>query len=182
MPAFLYRLAFFALTLALIACSSGGGDAGVSADAQAADRLTSTTATPSTTAAPTGSSLPPLGAGRTYGIDDLNDDGTPDEMCGPQDFGGGLVLLRYCDAAGNASTPPDGVTLAPNSLFSWPTRNELFDMTDISADAVIGQDAAGHRVFVIVFNTDGLFDTGRAEISSPDTFSNLVNRVRTSAP
>jgi outer membrane protein OmpA-like peptidoglycan-associated protein len=120
--------------------------------------------------------------GQTYGPFDLNDDHVPDAMCGPRDFGGGLVMLRFCDAAGFAAETGEGITLVPDSLFSWPTRNEDFPMDGISGDAVIGCDEENNRLFVIVFNTDGLFETGSAEVSSPDTFTNLVARINESAP
>jgi outer membrane protein OmpA-like peptidoglycan-associated protein len=103
-------------------------------------------------------------------------------MCGPRDFGGGLILLRFCDAAGYAGEPGEGVTLVADSLFSWPTRNEDFPMDGISGDAVIGSDEANNRIFVIVFNSDGLFATGSSEILSPDTFLNLIARINESAP
>src|SRR5262245_32366505 len=125
----LRRFVPFAVMVALAACS-GGGDAAAPTTAAGESTTTteaSTTTTEESTTTTEGTTttfLPNLPVGQTYGPFDLNDDHVPDAMCGPKDFGGGLVLLRFCDAAGFASTPGDGITLVPDSLFSWPTRNE----------------------------------------------------------
>ncbi|MDH4076144.1 MAG: OmpA family protein [Acidimicrobiia bacterium] len=116
---------------------------------------------------------PALAPGQTPGQDDYNDDGQPDPTCGEQDFGNGLVIRILCDLEGRNSEPPDGVTLVGNSLFRLPTDSDV-DLTGISGSAVVGRDQAGQRVFVIVFNSDALFNTGRAEIAGTDTFDNLV--------
>ena len=115
----------------------------------------------------------PLLPGQTAGQDDYNDDGVPDPTCGTQDFGAGLVLRVLCDIGGRNSEPPEGVTLVENSLFRFPTDDKV-DLTGISGSAVIARDDAGARVYVIVFQSDALFETGSDTLEETDTFDNVV--------
>jgi hypothetical protein len=78
----------------------------------------------------------------------------------------GLVLRIPCHI-GNAAAPPDGTRLVPKSLVRLPTPD--VDLTGISGRMLAARDPAGARVFILRFNTDGLFDTGSDVIRSPDT-------------
>ncbi len=121
------------------------------------------------------SSLPP---GATHGMDDYNGDGELDPICGTQDFGAGLELQVPCTISG-AHEPPSGTTLGRNSLFRLPGDNPP-EMEGTSGDLIEARDKFGGKVYVVIFNTDGLFEVGSAEISSPDTLNataRLVNAL-----
>ncbi|MBA2283624.1 MAG: OmpA family protein [Actinomycetota bacterium] len=182
------RAAAALLTLLVVAC---GGDDAASPPTTAAVAETSTTSTTeaeettTTTEAEeetTTTTVPALPAGQTAGVDDFDDNGEGDPTCGEQDFGAGLVLRVYCDREAYASSPPEGVTLVEGSLYRFPTDNEAFDMTDISADAIVARDSADERVFVFVFNSDALFATGSSDILAPATFDNLIARINQLTP
>ena len=161
---------------ALAACSGSGDDGGAVATTAGAAATTTTTEAASTTTttaaeeASTTTSLPALPAGEVYGIDDFDDSGVPDTMCEPHDFGGGLVLLRYCDLVGYSSAPPDGVTLVPGSLFGWPSNNDAFSMDGISGTAVFGVDDALHRGSLTLRGYDRVLKVARtiADLSVDD--------------
>ncbi len=180
------------LTTALIAgCSSGGsGEATGSADVSGVGTFPSEVDTvvtesgtdvSSSTAGTSDEDEPILAPGQTAGQDDYNDDGRPDPTCGEQDFGGGLVIRILCDLEGRNSAPPDGVTLVENSLFRLPTDSDV-DLTGISGSAVYGRDKDGGRVYVIVFSSDALFETGSADIAGSDTFDNLARLINRDFP
>ncbi|OHV36484.1 flagellar motor protein MotB [Pseudofrankia sp. EUN1h] len=140
---------------------------------------TATTAEPIATA-PAGdapaTSLPP---GAQQGLFDLNDDGTLDPTCGTQDFGGGLVLRIPCgDFSGYAHTPEDGTTLVPDSLYRLPGPDTV-DLTGISGGNLAAQDEAGREVFILIFNSDGLFETGSDAINSTDTMDATIRLINT---
>jgi outer membrane protein OmpA-like peptidoglycan-associated protein len=120
-------------------------------------------------------------AGQTAGLDDYNDDGENDPTCGMQDFGAGLVLRILCDLSGRNSDPPEGVTLVENSLFRLPTDDQV-DLTGISGSAVYARDDAGNRTYIIVFNSDALFETGSDVVAAPDTFDNLIALINRAYP
>jgi len=120
-------------------------------------------------------SLPP---GGQQGLFDLNDDGTLDPTCGTQDFGAGLVLRIPCgDFSGYAHTPEDGTTLVPDSLYRLPGPD--VDLTGISGGNIQAIDDAGREVFILIFNSDALFDTGSDTINSTDTMDATIKLINT---
>ncbi len=109
--------------------------------------------------------LPP---GATVGLDDLNQDGHRDLVCGTKDFGAGLVLQIPCDAAGYASDPNEGVTLVAGALSSLPSINDQLKaatLTDVSGNAIAARDPAGKQVYVFFIQSDTLFDVGSSSLS-----------------
>jgi len=166
--------------LGLGACSGGDDDESATEDT-VAETTTTSAAETTTTTAPEEETTESLPAGATAGLDDLDGDGEMDPTCGTQDFGAGLVLRVPCDPSGLSGQPPEGVTLTPESLYRFPTDSTL-DLSGISADAVIARDADGGRVYVLVYNSDGLFETGSDVITSPDTFTNTIRLINDSFP
>ncbi|OHV46067.1 flagellar motor protein MotB [Pseudofrankia sp. BMG5.36] len=147
---------------------------------------TSTPSAPSTAATAALSPAPPseepsadasLPPGAQPGVFDLNDDGTPDPTCGTQDFGGGLVLRIPCgDFSGYAHTPEDGTTLVPDSLYRLPGPDDV-DLSGISGENLQAVDDAGREVFILIFNSDGLFETGSDVIGSTDTMDATIRLI-----
>jgi outer membrane protein OmpA-like peptidoglycan-associated protein len=134
---------------------------------------TAPTAKPATTApeAAATSSLPP---GAQPGSFDVTGDGTPDPTCGTQDFGAGLVLRLPCgDFSQYAHTPEDGTRLVPDSLYRLPGPDNV-DLTGISGENLAATDDTGRQVFILIFNSDALFDTGSATIGSTDTLDATI--------
>jgi outer membrane protein OmpA-like peptidoglycan-associated protein len=177
------RVAASAVLAFLVVAGCGGGSDKKAASSDSSSSKTSSTirtaGSDSSSSSETSSDTLPPGA--TKGLDDYNGDGEPEPTCGTQDFGGGLVLRILCDIDGRNSSPPDGVTLTPDSLFRLPS-DDTVDLNGISGSAVYARDDAGKKVYVIVFNSDGLFETGSAEISGVSTFENLVTLINKTYP
>jgi outer membrane protein OmpA-like peptidoglycan-associated protein len=128
--------------------------------------------------------LPP---GATAGLDDLNQDGEPDPVCGTRDFGAGLVLQIPCDATGYASEPSEGVTLVPGSLFSLPAINDELKsatLSESSANAIQARDPDGKQVYVYFIQSDTLFEVGSSALSDPakDTLDGLARGIQSTWP
>jgi outer membrane protein OmpA-like peptidoglycan-associated protein len=156
-----------------------GGSAGSGGDASPAPRTPSAAAK----AAPAASTLPadpsasPLPPGAQPGLLDYTGDGTPDPTCGTQDFGAGLVLRLPCgDFSQYAHTPEDGTRLVPNSLYRLPGPDDV-DLTGISGENLAATDAAGREVFILIFNSDALFDTGSFAIASTDSLDATIRLI-----
>jgi outer membrane protein OmpA-like peptidoglycan-associated protein len=141
----------------------------------------STTSTSTTGASSSGdestTSLPP---GATAGLDDYDGDGEPDPTCGTQDFGGDLVLRIPCEI-GTSNEPPNGTTLVKDSLFRMPGSTDI-DLSGISGSLILARDVAGKKVVLVTFNSDGLFETGSAEIAATGTFDNTVTLINSMWP
>jgi len=162
-------------------CSSGSGDA-------PAPSPSSTAPTAATAAAPApeptatlaaDASLPP---GAQQGVFDLDDDGTADPTCGTQDFGAGLMLRIPCgDFSGYAHTPEDGTALVPDSLYRLPGPDTV-DLSGISGENLQALDDTGREVFILIFNSDGLFETGSDVINSTDTMDATIRLVNARFP
>jgi outer membrane protein OmpA-like peptidoglycan-associated protein len=151
--------------------SESPGDSATSSQPSAAPTVQQTEAGPTEAAS---ASLPP---GAQPGVFDLNDDGTPDPTCGTEDFGGGLVLRIPCgDFSGYAHTPEDGTTLVPNSLYRLPGPDDV-DLSGISGENIQAVDDAGREVFILIFNSDGLFETGSDVIGSTDTMDATIRLI-----
>jgi outer membrane protein OmpA-like peptidoglycan-associated protein len=146
--------------------SSAGGATGSSSSAP--DATTGTT----TGGASSDTTLPP---GAVPDLDDYDGDGQPDPTCGTQDFGAGLVLRIPC-AITTASGVEEGTRLVPGSLYRLPSSTDI-DLTGISGSLVLARDAAGAKVVIVVFNTDGLFELGSAEIGSADTLDGIIRLI-----
>ena len=149
------RLVALVLTAVLLAGCSGSGSNSPSSSAAGGGDSGDAAGTTATTAAADDeppSTLPP---GAVAGLDDYDGDGRPDPTCGTQDFGAGLVLRIPCSIL-TANDPEQGTTLVDRSLFRLPGSTDI-DLTGISGSLVLARDAAGARVVIVVFNTDGLF-------------------------
>jgi outer membrane protein OmpA-like peptidoglycan-associated protein len=107
-------------------------------------------------------------------IEDWNDDGTADPDCGSQDYGAGLVLMTPCDL-GWAHSPEDGTTLVPNSMYRL--NGPDVDLTGISGSVIGAHDPHGGRVYVLIFNSDGLFATGSDAVNSVETLDNSIKMI-----
>jgi outer membrane protein OmpA-like peptidoglycan-associated protein len=155
------RALLFAVVIALLLAACGGSSK------TKADR--STTTTSSVAGDETTTSLP---AGSIAGFDDYNGDGQPERLCATQDFGAGLVLRLWCDtamAAGYAPQPPDGVTLMKDSLFRLPGvpgGGDPAGFEGMSGSVLQSRDVDGNKVIIVTSNSDSLFETGSAQISS----------------
>jgi outer membrane protein OmpA-like peptidoglycan-associated protein len=153
-------------------CTVGTPNAGHAAPA--------TTAGDQATTTPPDDDPPSLVPGQQPGLDDYNDDRTPDPLCGTQDFGGGLVLRIPCTIA-TAHEPEEGTRLVKDSLYRLPGPDADLDGT--SAELIFAR-AAGtdERVFVLIFNSDNLFATGRAELGAPDEMDRIIAFIGAKRP
>jgi outer membrane protein OmpA-like peptidoglycan-associated protein len=148
--------------LVLAGCSGGKPDTPPAAAAAPTD---------SGSSAGTGEPLPP---GALPGLDDLNDDGTPDPTCGTQDFGAGLVLRIPCTIS-NPNQPEEDTRLVKDSLYRLPAADA--DLTHISGSLMTARDTTGKRVFIFVFNSDNLFATGSDVISEANTLDAVIRLI-----
>ena len=180
-PSFpLMRSLLLAVLLAAAVAACGGGKSKSSSKAAGSVATTETTEQASDSGNGAGETASTLPAGAIAGLDDYDGDGQPDPTCGTQDFGAGLELRIPCEIR-SASDPPEGVTLVKDSLFRLPTLGGI-DLTGISGDIVQSRDKAGAKVFIIVFNTDALFESGSATIGSTDTLDGCIKVVNKNFP
>jgi outer membrane protein OmpA-like peptidoglycan-associated protein len=124
-----------------------------------------------------------LAVGQTEGLDDLDQNGTPDPTCGTQDYGAGLVLRLPCEDMGLGNEVSEGVTLLPNSLFAFPAGN--YDLvTEVSSSVIQARDVDGGKVIVFFLNSDTLFDVGQSALGDPAqvTLRGLAERIGTTFP
>ncbi|ONH31986.1 OmpA family protein [Pseudofrankia asymbiotica] len=162
----------------LLLTAGCGGSSGSPGDKATPSASTSAAPVQATAATPSeepsaDASLPP---GAQQGLFDLNDDGTLDPTCGTEDFGAGLVLRIPCgDFSGYAHTPEDGTTLVPNSLYRLPGPD--VDLTGISGGNLQAIDETGREVFILIFNSDALFETGSDVIGSTDTMDATIRLI-----
>jgi outer membrane protein OmpA-like peptidoglycan-associated protein len=167
-----------AMLLALTSACGGGGSSSPPTSTPATQATMEPT-TPATDAPDR--TLPP---GATPGVDDLNEDGLPDPICGTGDYGAGLVLQVPCIARDYALTPPEGTTVVPNTVFGLPglTPREL--LSEVSADAVQARDPNGKRVIVFFIQSDTLFELGSSTLSGPaqDTLMGLARLIQREWP
>jgi len=112
-------------------------------------------------------------------LDDMNDDGVPDPSCGTQDFGAGLVLRISCNLQ-HAHTPEAGTRLVAKSLYRLNGPDT--DLTGISGELVYARDTAGNRVFILISNSDALFDTGSHSIRSTGTLEHTITFINSNVP
>lgn len=161
----------------LVGCSGSGSGSGSkpAAEGDGGATTVATDATPDDHDTPT--TLPP---GAVAGLDDFNGDGQPDPTCGTQDFGAGLVLRVPCEIT-TANEPESGTRLVNRSLFRLPGSTDI-DLTGISGSLVLARDEAGSRVVIVVFNTDGLFQTGSATVGSTDTLDGTIRLLNARYP
>jgi outer membrane protein OmpA-like peptidoglycan-associated protein len=176
MPAFRSRLPALLLAALLLAGCSGSGSK------PSADGAGSDTSTTEVAVGATGDDEPPttLPPGAVAGLEDFDGDGQPDPTCGTQDFGSGLVLRIPCTIV-TPNEPEEGTRLVPRSLFRLPGSIDV-DLNGISGSLVLARDAAGARVVIVVFNTDGLFETGSAAIGSTDTLDGTIRVINSRYP
>jgi outer membrane protein OmpA-like peptidoglycan-associated protein len=164
----------------LFAGGCGGSSGSAGGAASPAPRVTGVvTPGPAAASVSVGGSLTAsaLPAGAQPGRYDVTGDGTPDPTCGTRDFGAGLVLRVPCgDYSGYAHTPEDGTRLVPNSLYALPGPDNV-DLTGISGENLAAVDAAGRPVFILVFNSDALFDTGSDAVGSTDSLDATVRLI-----
>jgi outer membrane protein OmpA-like peptidoglycan-associated protein len=168
-----------ALVAVLLAgACGGGGDDGDGGSAAGNDDETATTAASdddsSTTAPDEGDSDDenPLPPGATPGLDDYDGDGRKDPTCGTQDFGGGLVLRKPCEA-NTPNEPPEGVTLVDGSLFGYNGSTDI-PLDNISGSLLLARGEAGEAIVIVTFNSDNLFEVNRSEVASPDTMEGVI--------
>jgi outer membrane protein OmpA-like peptidoglycan-associated protein len=166
----------------LAGCSTGvSGDAHPDEPVAAAPPDQSDQASQTPTTDPGSSSdTPTLAPGQEPGLDDYNDDGQPDPLCGTQDFGGGLVLRIPCTIT-TAHTPEDGTELVPDSLYRLPGPD--LETPNTSTEPVFAR-AAGtdERVIIFVFASDNLFDTGKADLRAPDEMDAIIAIINDKLP
>lgn len=170
-----------ALTIALLAtaaaCSDGGGGGSAEPTATATETTIATTetspapetteaASPDTSTAPSDTNAAPDTAAAVLGeLDDLDEDGSPDERCGTADLGGGLIVEPLCNTA-LIPTPEEGVAPLPNSLLTLPSPTRWDDLADVDAVIKVATRADGSHVVIYVLGSDTLFDSGSATVRS----------------
>jgi len=165
-----------AITLALAACSGGGGAvATTSSEVTAAAIETAAIETAATEAATTelstSETMPPDTAVTASTpelldeLDDLDEDGSFDERCGTSDLGGGLIVETLCSAA-LTPTPEGGVLPLLGSLLTLPTPSRWDDLADVDAVVKVATRPDGSRVIIYVLGSDTLFDSGSAGVRS----------------
>jgi outer membrane protein OmpA-like peptidoglycan-associated protein len=125
-------------------------------------------------AAAPASGAPASAAPSSLGVDDLDQDGTPDPDCTQQDFGAGLVLRIPCTVP-NPNDPEDGTRLVKDSLYRLPAYDT--DLTGISGSLVTARDVDGKRVVIFVFNSDNLFATGSDQLGDSNTLDPVIALV-----
>jgi outer membrane protein OmpA-like peptidoglycan-associated protein len=167
----------------LLTACGGSGSKSSSTRATATDEGATTTSV--SASEETASSLPP---GAVKGFDDYNGDGEPEPLCATHDYGAGLVLRLWCDQAamaGYASSPPDGVTLVADSLFRLPGPpggGELPGFEGMSGSTIQSRDPDGHKVILVTFNSDSLFETGSAQLSRPEGLDAVIHGLNQNFP
>ena len=114
----------------------------------------------------------PLPQGGTPGLDDYDGDGRQDHTCGTQDFGGGLVLRKPCQAT-TPNEPPEGVILVEGSLFGYNGSTDI-PLDGISGSLILARGESGEAIVIVTFNSDNLFEVNRSEVASPETMDNTI--------
>lgn len=172
-----------ALPIALAACG-GGGDDEASSTTTAVEETTTTEApdaTTTTTAVDDETTTTAFVSTFEDPDDDADGDGVLDPFCGEADYGGGLVLQIHCLTEGFTSEVPEGVTLVDGSLFGL--RSSIHRVLDgISGNLIVSRAPDGSRVAVLVFQSDVLFASGSAELTSPENFDNVATFVADNFP
>jgi outer membrane protein OmpA-like peptidoglycan-associated protein len=98
-------------------------------------------------------------------LDDLDEDGSADELCGSADLGGDLVIQPLCDTS-LAPAPEDGVYPTVGSLLLLPTPSRWEDLVDVDATVRVAKAIDGRQLVIYVLGSDALFDNGSATIRS----------------
>ena len=177
------RLLIAAVIAAALTAGCGGSGSKSSSPTTASTEATGTGS--SADSSETTSSLP---AGAQAGSDDYNGDGEPEPTCGAHDYGAGLVLRVWCDQAaqaGYAPSPPDGVKLVKDSLFGLPGPPGGGDPPGFeghSGSILQSRDVDGNKVIIVTFNSDSLFETGSAQISSETSLDAAIHGLNANYP
>lgn len=166
------------------ACSGGGDDDEAASTTTEVEETTTTEAEETTTTAVVEdeeTTTTVAEAAIADQDDDANGDGILDPFCGEVDYGGGLVMQVYCDVEGFTSEVPEGVTLVEGSLFGM--RSSIHRVLDgISGNLIVSRSPEGQRIAVLVFQSDVLFASGSAELTSPENFDNVIQFVADNFP
>lgn len=173
----------FSITLAFVACGGGGSDDDAVAPSTTApsEETTTTEAEATTTTAVAEETTTTAAPAFADQDDDADGDGVLDPFCGQADYGEGLVLQIHCLTEGFTSQVPDGVTLVQGSLFGL--RSSIHRNLDgISGNLIVTRDPAQKRVAILVFQSDVLFATGSAELTSPENFDAVIAFVANNFP
>lgn len=101
-------------------------------------------------------------------LDDLDEDGTVDEVCGTADLGGGLVVETLCNEF-LRPTPEGGVEPTATSLLWLPAPPRWEDLADVDATVRTARTVGGRRAVIYVLGSDTLFDAGSAAVRSTAT-------------
>ncbi len=67
-----------------------------------------------------------------------------------------------------------------DSLYRLPGPD--MDLAGLSGEMIAARDTSGHRVFILISNSDGLFDTGRDAINSPDHLDAMIRLFNAKLP
>lgn len=97
-------------------------------------------------------------------LDDLDQDGAVDEVCGTSDLGGGLVVETLCNEY-LIPTPEEGVTPTAQSVLLLPSPGWP-DLDEVDATVRVARTTDGHRAAIYVLGSDALFDSGSASLRS----------------
>lgn len=97
-------------------------------------------------------------------LDDLDQDGAVDEVCGTADLGAGLVVETLCNEY-LIPTPEEGVVPTPQSVLLLPSPG-WSDLDDVDATVRVAKTTDGHRVAIYVLGSDALFDSGSPTLRS----------------
>lgn len=179
------------LSTALVGCGGGGSSDGAAPNSAGADTAavsleasesttaetadSSTSTSEESTAAtepaapetiPAADSVPASEAAASLNpLDDLDEDGEADALCGTADLGGGLIVQPLCDTSLQPS-PEDGVRPTVGSLLLLPAPPRWTDLADVDATVRVARTVDGRRVAIYVLGSDTLFDSGSASIRS----------------
>ncbi len=97
-------------------------------------------------------------------LDDLDQDGAVDEVCGSADLGAGLVVETLCNEY-LVPTPEDGVVPTPQSVLRLPSPGWP-DLDAVDATVRVARTSDGRRVAIYILGSDALFDSGSAGLRS----------------
>jgi outer membrane protein OmpA-like peptidoglycan-associated protein len=95
-------------------------------------------------------------------LDDLDQDGSTDKVCGTADLGGGLVVNTLCNKE-LIPSPETGVIPTAQSVLNLPSPGWP-DLDNVDATLKVATTTDGRRVAIYILGSDALFDSGKDQL------------------